>query len=274
MIRLIVNADDYGYFRCVSRGILDLARRGRVTATGVMANGPEFEACVADLPAVPTLDCGVHLNATWGRPLTDAFRRYADRFGGTLPGKFRVARDVVQGALDSATVVDEWRAQIRRCEEAGIRPVFLNSHEHLHMLPALWRGVCALADEFRIAHVRRVDAEWRETRGSGGLLRNALMGLLGGLAGRRGGRPAPGFLGLGPSGRIGMAYLDRALGRLPPGGAYELMCHPGRFDPAEIDDPALRAYHDWEGEYGVFASDAFAASLARHGVCLSGYRER
>ena len=37
---LIVNADDYGYFDCVSKGILESASRGIVTATGVFANRP------------------------------------------------------------------------------------------------------------------------------------------------------------------------------------------------------------------------------------------
>jgi predicted glycoside hydrolase/deacetylase ChbG (UPF0249 family) len=35
---LIVNADDYGIFRCVSKGILEAASHGIVTATGVFAN--------------------------------------------------------------------------------------------------------------------------------------------------------------------------------------------------------------------------------------------
>ena len=32
---LIVNADDYGYHDCVSKGILSAARQGIVTATGI-----------------------------------------------------------------------------------------------------------------------------------------------------------------------------------------------------------------------------------------------
>ena len=36
-VYLIVNADDYGYFSCVSRGILDAVCDGIVTATGVLA---------------------------------------------------------------------------------------------------------------------------------------------------------------------------------------------------------------------------------------------
>ena len=39
---LIVNADDYGYFPGISRGIIDAHKDGVVTATGVLANGTSF----------------------------------------------------------------------------------------------------------------------------------------------------------------------------------------------------------------------------------------
>lgn len=39
-VRLIINADDYGYFTCVNRGILAAAKAGAITATGVLANSP------------------------------------------------------------------------------------------------------------------------------------------------------------------------------------------------------------------------------------------
>ena len=38
--RLVVNADDYGYFTAVTRGIPETLDAGSVTATGVLANGP------------------------------------------------------------------------------------------------------------------------------------------------------------------------------------------------------------------------------------------
>ena len=41
--QLIVNADDFGYFPCVSRGIIEAARAGVITATSVLANRPGVE---------------------------------------------------------------------------------------------------------------------------------------------------------------------------------------------------------------------------------------
>lgn len=42
MIKLVINADDFGEFRCVSAGILECIEAGSVSATSVMTNSPLF----------------------------------------------------------------------------------------------------------------------------------------------------------------------------------------------------------------------------------------
>src|SRR5437764_15069926 len=78
-VYLIVNADDYGYFPCVSRGIAAAAAMGAVTATGILANSPRLEEQIDWLRSSPRLDCGVHLNLTNGGPLTSAMARRLGR---------------------------------------------------------------------------------------------------------------------------------------------------------------------------------------------------
>ena len=175
---LIVNADDYGYFRCVSKGILQAATHGIVTATGVFATAPQFAEHAAWLRDCEALDVGVHLNLTDGNPLTNDMRKALARWSGRFPAKFSVAMAIVSGAIGIDDVRLEWRAQIERCLEAGLRVSFLNSHEHLHMLPALFPVASALAGEYGIAHVRfptiatrlgsdrRCDAPWRDHEGA------------------------------------------------------------------------------------------------------------
>jgi predicted glycoside hydrolase/deacetylase ChbG (UPF0249 family) len=68
-IHLIINADDYGYFPCISQGILDAVSSGAITATGIMANSPDLKTQLEWLDSVEGLDLGVHLNLTFRRPL-------------------------------------------------------------------------------------------------------------------------------------------------------------------------------------------------------------
>ena len=60
-IRLITNADDFGFTREVNEGIVEAHRNGILTATTLMANGAAFEHAVGLAQETPSLDIGCHL---------------------------------------------------------------------------------------------------------------------------------------------------------------------------------------------------------------------
>src|SRR5438034_5088190 len=151
---LIVNADDYGYFACVSKGILKSATHGVVTATGVFANSIHFGEHAAWLRECDALDAGVHLNLTDGIPLTSDLQKMLGRWSGRFPRKFALAKAILSGAIKVDAVKREWRAQIERCLAHGLKLRFLNSHEHMHMLPSLFPVAKALAHDYDIRHIR------------------------------------------------------------------------------------------------------------------------
>lgn len=270
---LIVNADDYGYYDCVSRGILHAAQQGIVTATGVLATSKRLDAHVGWLAGHAGLDLGIHLNLTDREPLTATMRRRLDRSHGRFPSKFIAARAVLSGVLPPSEVKHEWRAQIERCLDKGLTIRFLNSHEHIHMLPALFRVTQELAHEYGIAHVRLPAARGLTNWRPGPLVRDVLMSGLARLHRARLDPPAPTFLGIAESGRLGLDVLCALIPAMKAGTVYELMCHPGFRDDHEIDNPRLYDYHDWEGELTALTSPEVRALLDRHGVRLIGYRD-
>jgi predicted glycoside hydrolase/deacetylase ChbG (UPF0249 family) len=270
---LVVNADDYAYYRGVSRGILEAAARGIVTATGVFANAARFEEDVPALRECAALDAGVHLNLTDGRPLTPDMRNRLARWGGQFPRKFAIAAAVLAGAVRVRDVEVEWRAQIERCLGAGLKLQFLNSHEHIHMLPALFPLTLALAERYRIPHLRFATASLARSVARGTVVRGAIITGLAAICRRRVDRPVARFLGLEASGRLTLAELDSLTADLQPGGVYELMCHPGRLDRAEIADPRLLRYHDWEGELAALTAPRARALLDERGIRLARFRD-
>jgi predicted glycoside hydrolase/deacetylase ChbG (UPF0249 family) len=270
---LIVNADDYGYYDCVSRGILHTSRVGIVTATGILATGACFDENIAWLREHPELDLGVHLNLTDRAPLTATMKSRLHRSKGQFPSKFVLARAVMSGALPLAEVRQEWRAQIARCLDRGLTIAFINSHEHIHMLPPLFRLASELADEFAIRHVRLSAAEGLRNWTPAALIRDSLMLGLAQLNRSKLTCPAPDFVGMADSGRLSLATLQRIVPRLKAGKVYELMCHPGFRVDAEIDNPRLYGYHDWQGELNALSSPEARALLDRYGVRLIGYRD-
>jgi len=269
---LIVNADDYGYFDCVSRGIRDAWCQGIVTATGIFANSSRFRAHMEQLSDIPGLDLGVHLNLTEQAPLTRAMEKCLSRWNGHFPGKFNLVGGVLAGTISLDAVRQEWQAQVVRCLDQGLKIRFLNSHEHIHMLPPLFRISLELADEYAIQQVRLAIPETTIKLSAGALIRDGAMKLFGAVNRRRLSRPAPAFLGMGKSGRLDVDYLKRVLPTLESGQVYELMCHPGRCDPNEIDRPRLLEYHDWQGEFHALTNPEVKEMLSRHKIRLTGYR--
>jgi len=269
---LIINADDYAYFNCVSRGILECVSQGTVTATGVFANSPLLDQHAAWLAASPDVDVGVHLNLTDRLPLTKPLAEALSQWGGRFPGKFSIAKAVLSRRISVDLVRDEWRAQIERCLARNLQLRFLNSHEHIHMLPPLYPVAWDLAREYGIEHVRFSTPEWPRAWSVSVLLRDGIMSVLAQVNRFRIPRAAPGFLGMGESGRLSPQYLSNVLPTLRSGQVYELMCHPGMFDLEEVKDKRLLTYHDWELERHTLCDPTLKTVLAANNIRLIGYR--
>lgn len=272
-VYLIVNADDFAYFNCVSDGILELAAEGRVTATAVMANSPNFPAQAARIKNCPDLDVGVHLNVTYGKPLSSRMAAKLAFNHREFPGKGRMALSILSRRVSVADVEAEWREQIARCLEAGLEVMFLNSHEHIHAFPGLFRRAQLLAREFAIPYLRVPCSEWSRPFTPGAIARNLALDAVNLVNGTSAMREAPKFIGLARSGRISLEYLKDRFSALMPNGVYELMCHPGRFDPSEITDSALLAYHGWEQELAVLKSRELKALYEALNIRLVRYRD-
>ena len=273
VIRLIINADDYAYFGGVTRGILEGARQGVIRATGVMANSPFFDEHVSLLGSVEAVDAGVHLNVTQGRPLSRQMQSYLEKQGGKFPGKSAVALAVMAGKLPVQCVREEWQAQIQRCLDAGLELKFLNTHEHVHVLPVLYKLINELAEQYNVPFIRYPAAEWRYWGGIGAVIRNAILQGMN-LFNRKPIRvDTPVFVGMGKSGKLDIEYLEKCIASLRQGQTYELMCHPGYLDPDEVDDPRLLAYHHWEQELDVLLGSRFRCLCEDAGVRLVGYRD-
>lgn len=271
-VHLIVNADDYGYFDGVSRGILKAHREGVVSATGILATSEDFESHVEWLGEAPHLDVGVHLNLTCGVPLTKACRAKLTNVGGEFSSAASLLRSLLGRSIALRDIEIEWRAQIERCVEAGLRPWFLNSHEHVHVLPPLFKIVLQLASEFRIKSIRLPAAEWLQPWSIAAVGRNLFVSCLGALNRVTEDAPVPRFLGLARSGRLDRRYFETVLPNLIPGKCYELMCHPGIGGSHELKFARALDYHDWDLELSTLCDPSLPDLLARYNVSVIGYR--
>jgi predicted glycoside hydrolase/deacetylase ChbG (UPF0249 family) len=272
-VQLIVNADDYGYFRSVSQGILDAADNGMVNATGIMATGQCLDEMLPLLAANTRLDPGVHLNLTYGEPVTTAMRQALATWDGRFPGKYRMALAILTGKIPLDVIEKELSSQVECCRQGETTLRFLNSHQHIHMLPSIYRMTLSLARQFGIPYVRHTTADWTGSPGAGDIVRNSVIQVLGSMSSTSGEASRVSCIGVGRSGRLDLGYLRKLFVRLKPGTLYELMCHPGHFNPAEIVDSQLIDYHAWDAEYALLTGDGMRGLCEEFGIRLMRYRD-
>ena len=279
LIRLVVNADDFGISDRINAGILQAHREGIVTATSLMAAGRAFEHAVQVSRTTPSLDVGVHLTLVAETPL---LRRKSSLVGSE--GRFPASAGAftcrwLTGSVRRADVAAEWSAQIERVLENGIRVSHLDSHQHVHVLPGLFDLTWELAARYGIPFVR-VPVE--DLRAGGPPSLHGMTRMLGSTVLRvlwMIGRPAKTgparcrslrFLGFQDGGRLDVKRLRQLLGRLRPGGVHELMCHPG-FPPAEPD------IRDWQyshaEELQALTHPSIRSEIAARGIRLCNFKD-
>jgi predicted glycoside hydrolase/deacetylase ChbG (UPF0249 family) len=248
--RLIVNADDFGRARGVNRGIERAHRDGIVTATTLMVGAPAADDAARIARATPSLDVGVHLTLTYGRPVSDpaAVPSLVERDGSfpRVPGAF-----LGTGRADRDEAVIEYRAQFARARELlGRLPTHLDSHHWLHDEPALEWAISTLAREAGLPVRPHDDAQRDRLRAAGIPTVDHY---------RRDFQHA---------GHVDIATLERIIGDLGD-GVTELGCHPGEPD-AEL--AATSTYASLRSDELATLIDSRAkAALARGGVTLSDY---
>lgn len=251
-MRLIVNADDFGYTPGVTRGIVRAHEDGIVTATTLMANAPDTVGAARAARADTTLDVGLHLVFTYGRPLTAT-----DRVPSlvTESGSFPRVSDLLrQGRPKADEALIEARTQYQHITQLlGRNPTHIDTHHWVHDLPALEDAVIALAKEtgaaarthdgrqrarFRDAGVRTPDRFVREYQHTGKIGLERLIGLLEVLS--------------------------------EDAGTIELMCHPAEPDEALLSGSSYAAERGVELE--ALTDPSVRAAVARLGIELVDFR--
>jgi predicted glycoside hydrolase/deacetylase ChbG (UPF0249 family) len=148
---IIVNADDIGLNRSVNQAILYCFKEGIINSTSLLTNMDYFDEAVAIINNNPVIiNIGVHGNFAEGKPLTN-FK--ASQFL-TADGKWDINKTnkvlQVLNAESKRAFTLELDAQIQRALEANISITHLDSHLHLHTLPAFYGIFIAAAKKYNL----------------------------------------------------------------------------------------------------------------------------
>lgn len=271
---LVLCADDFGLSPGIDAAILDLIDRGRLTATTVMAAGPDLAAAAPALAArADRAEIGLHIAFTDLPPLGPLPRLMPE---GRPPALGALIRAALLGQLDRTEIAAEVDRQIARFRAVfGRAPDFVDGHQHVHVLPGIRGGILAAFADGRLdprrTWLRHPAPPARAWRVGGwprqkALVVAALATGLGRDAARHGVAVNDGFLGYtafradGSFGAVIAAQLAAA------GPRTLAMCHPSSAaGDTPFDDPIAAARLD---EFAYLGSDRFANDLRRHGLTL------
>jgi len=288
MRNLIVNADDLGWTAGVNRGIAEAHRNGIVTSTSLLANGRAFDDGVRVSRELPRLGVGVHLNLSDGKPVapTAEVKSLLNKAGEFAGGPEALLFRLTAKSLDADEVENEWDAQIRKVQAAGIHATHLDGHKHVQMLPGLFGVALRLAKKHGIAAVRvsHESSSLRAALSGGGESAGVLLkqgaqarGLkllardAREMAEHAGVETADYFCGIAQTGVLSKKGVQQLLEKLPE-GTTELMCHPGYAD-ADLENSATRLQHSRQTELEILTDKSIRKIVADLGIRLINYEE-
>ena len=156
-MRVIINADDFGYSPQVNEAIEKAIISKKISSTTIMANAPYFVEAVSIAKKYDCISYGVHLNLIEFQSLSNngVLEKYQliDQNGNFIKGAIRRIKEFPREL--TVAIKEEWTAQINTVIKAGIRVSHIDSHQHTHNIPALQDILLEIMDEFGIKKCRR-----------------------------------------------------------------------------------------------------------------------
>jgi hypothetical protein len=155
-IRLMITCDDAALSQGIDQSAAQLYQQGMVSSASLMTNFPQVEDAFTHYANYPSLELGVHLNLSDGKPLTD-IARHSELVRGS--GKFHnrfllFAYAAFPSDKLLAIMREEMVAQIEVFMQAGLQPAHLTTHCHFHVFPSVRNLIYELAETYEVQWVR------------------------------------------------------------------------------------------------------------------------
>lgn len=133
MLRITINADDFGLTKSCTKAISQAFQEQLITDTTMIANGSAFDYAIEEMINCELQDrIGIHFNITEGYPLTEEIKGCATFVNDAGVYIGRINRLKPLSKKERQAVYKEFTAQIERLEQADIHLTHADSHHHIH----------------------------------------------------------------------------------------------------------------------------------------------
>ena len=155
-MRVIINADDFGFSKGVNLGILEAFENGVVSDTSLMCNMQGFEHAVELMKKHPVLKVGIHFTTSVGPSLTRG-KTISDENGMLIHNQQSIAN------CDEEELYAEYHAQLQKFLATGFVPTHIDWH--WCYTPVQVRVAARLAKEYNLplrTETKEIEAYFEE----------------------------------------------------------------------------------------------------------------
>lgn len=241
MIKLIINADDFGYSTDVNRAILQLVEAKKITSATAMANAPAFEEAAVESKNHPQCSFGLHLVLTEFESLCRRpafFENGLVDQDGVFLGEEQLVNAKPSISLINA-VIAEWCAQYDKAIACGMLISHIDSHQHVHTIPWLFPALKIFQQRTCIKLVRTTKNLYSDQEPQSKKLNTLKRIWHLSLRNLIATKTTDHFTSFDSF--LNLMRLDRA-----PHGIVEVMCHPGH---RNFQKETALLWSNWEDNY-------------------------
>lgn len=272
--QIIICADDFAQNHEISEGILLLARNKRISAVSCMVNSAYWDEASHELNKLAFNGyIGLHLNLTFGQPLSSVWRKFEGEEFYPLPV---LLKKLYLGHIKQSTIEAEIQAQIDVFSNfMHIYPDFIDGHQHVHQYKIVRDALFVVHDkvmghmnsneedvEYTDTFFRNTTSGYKDLVTFCGFPKRQILSILGGIKFKKMliTKQVPtnsSFAGIYnfKYAYVYRKYFKKFLSKSTNGGI--IMCHPGSYSK-DLTDP-LHKHRHYELTY--LLSDLFLTDI-------------
>lgn len=277
--KIIVTADDFGLSDGINKGVITACANGLISCVSLMANGKSFDSAVRMIKG-SGLDIGVHLTFLEEKPVSEP-AKISNIVGGDgylFKDRARLIYKIFMCRNALRDIEIEAKAQIEKILRCGLKLSFFNSHQHVHMVPSLFRRLAIIAGRYNIKAarlsnedigVRNIFSGTRDVSKKAGVFFLKLLSIINDRWMKKNSFKRPDHC----AGILESGHLDEnaVLGILKfiPAGVTEIIFHPGYSDQSTF---AYSHWHyHWQRELSALTSAAVRKFIFDHKIEITNF---
>tara|TARA_B100000767_G_scaffold272875_1_gene301547 strand:+ start:1731 stop:2594 length:864 start_codon:yes stop_codon:yes gene_type:complete len=166
MKKLIINCDDFGISKSANIAILECLNKKKATSTSILVNSKYFYHAINNYKKkLKSNKIGIHLNITEGKALSKkSFMVLTDGDNNfNIKPEMLFLYNYFKINKIKKAIYFEFKKQIQNVIKSNLKITHIDTHQHVHYSPFVFKIIKTLSKEFNINKIRKIDEKFNAT---------------------------------------------------------------------------------------------------------------